>query len=78
MIGTLVAIVSMVQLATLLVSSGGLPCPEEFRSTCNRMDYFDNIRGESFEERLCLPVFDVVYTWVNGSDPRLLAGMLLS
>ncbi|KAK7480398.1 hypothetical protein BaRGS_00028317 [Batillaria attramentaria] len=35
--------------------------------------YSDNIAGRSFRNRLCLPVpIDVVYTWVNGSDPRLL------
>jgi len=35
--------------------------------------FSDNIVGKSFEEELCAPVFDVVYTWVNGSDPRLQA-----
>lgn len=35
--------------------------------------FSDNIGGRSFQERLCLPVpIDVVYTWVNGSDPALL------
>ena len=35
--------------------------------------YYDNIHGQSFETRLCLPQpIDVVYTWVNGSDPNLI------
>eukprot|EP00795_Rhopilema_esculentum_P003109 gene3108-1404_t len=34
--------------------------------------HHDNIAGRTFEERLCLPrPIDVVYTWVNGSDPQL-------
>ena len=34
----------------------------------------DNIAGKTFQSRLCLPgPIDVVYTWVNGSDPNLLA-----
>ena len=33
----------------------------------------DNILHKSYQDRLCLPLpIDVVYTWVNGSDPRLL------
>ncbi|XP_028409646.1 N-acetylglucosamine-1-phosphotransferase subunits alpha/beta-like [Dendronephthya gigantea] len=35
--------------------------------------YVDNILHKSFQDRLCLPLpIDVVYTWVNGTDPRLL------
>ncbi|XP_070534877.1 N-acetylglucosamine-1-phosphotransferase subunits alpha/beta-like isoform X2 [Ptychodera flava] len=38
--------------------------------------YSDNIVSKSFQERMCLPVpIDVVYTWVNGSDPQLLADL---
>ncbi|XP_056430538.1 N-acetylglucosamine-1-phosphotransferase subunits alpha/beta [Hyla sarda] len=34
--------------------------------------YRDNIAGKSFQNRLCLPMpIDVVYTWVNGTDPEL-------
>ncbi|CAG0920675.1 unnamed protein product, partial [Notodromas monacha] len=33
--------------------------------------YDDNILGKSFQSKLCQHVpIDVVYTWVNGSDPR--------
>eukprot|EP01062_Namystynia_karyoxenos_P004868 TRINITY_DN11719_c0_g1_i2.p1 TRINITY_DN11719_c0_g1~~TRINITY_DN11719_c0_g1_i2.p1 ORF type:complete len:1078 (+),score=220.64 TRINITY_DN11719_c0_g1_i2:102-3335(+) len=31
----------------------------------------DNIAGRDFSERLCSEPFDLVYTWVNGSDPWL-------
>ena len=35
--------------------------------------YYDNILGKSFQSRLCLPQpIDIVYTWVNGSDPNLI------
>ncbi|MEE6480080.1 hypothetical protein FKM82_012450 [Ascaphus truei] len=35
--------------------------------------YRDNIAGKSFQNRLCLPMpIDVVYTWVNGTDPDLI------
>ncbi len=35
--------------------------------------YMDNILHKSYQNRLCLPLpIDIVYTWVNGTDPRLL------
>lgn len=35
--------------------------------------YHNNVGGKSYQERLCLPIpIDVVYTWVNGSDPKLI------
>ncbi|XP_012941088.1 N-acetylglucosamine-1-phosphotransferase subunits alpha/beta [Aplysia californica] len=35
--------------------------------------FSDNVAGKSFRERLSLPVpIDVVYTWVNGSDPEVM------
>lgn len=37
---------------------------------------YDNIAGKSFEYRLCLPQpIDLVYTWVNGSDPKLIIAL---
>lgn len=36
----------------------------------------DNIGGVALRHRLCAPPIDVVYTWVNGSDPVWLASML--
>ena len=32
--------------------------------------FADNLAGRSFQEELCAPEFDVVYTWVNGSDAK--------
>lgn len=38
--------------------------------------YHDNILGNSYQNRLCLPIpIDIVYTWVNGSDPKLLSDL---
>ncbi|XP_077995035.1 N-acetylglucosamine-1-phosphotransferase subunits alpha/beta-like [Glandiceps talaboti] len=38
--------------------------------------YSDNLVSRSFQDRMCLPVpIDVVYTWVNGTDPHLLADL---
>ena len=44
-----------------------------------RTDPFrNNVAGASFQDRLCSPVpIDIVYTWVNGSDPKLIAGTTL-
>ena len=39
---------------------------------CARRDFRDNIGGADFEETLAYGPIDVVYTWVNGSDPRWL------
>jgi hypothetical protein len=38
--------------------------------------FSDNIVGKSLQSKLCqnIPI-DVVYTWVNGSDPILLQGL---
>eukprot|EP01028_Stygiella_incarcerata_P010817 TRINITY_DN581_c0_g2_i1.p1 TRINITY_DN581_c0_g2~~TRINITY_DN581_c0_g2_i1.p1 ORF type:complete len:1327 (-),score=320.26 TRINITY_DN581_c0_g2_i1:960-4940(-) len=33
-------------------------------------DFKDNIADFSFEYELCAPAIDVVFTWVNGSDPN--------
>ena len=38
--------------------------------------FSDNLAGRSLQKRLCQHVpIDVVYTWVNGSDPLLLDGL---
>jgi UDP-N-acetylglucosamine-lysosomal-enzyme len=42
---------------------------------CSDNDFADNLVESSFEGRLCLPKVDIVYTWVNGSDPRLQADL---
>eukprot|EP00906_Rhabdomonas_costata_P032718 RCo046089 len=38
-----------------------------------RLDFKDNLAGSSFETLLCGEPVDIVYTYVNGSDPLLLA-----
>ena len=44
---------------------------EKYQSVFN--SYSDNIIGKSLRNQLCQNVpIDVVYTWVNGSDPLLL------
>lgn len=64
-----VVVVSMMWTTTELVAlhTGDAACPH----CCSGSS--DNIGGRSFAERLCAPPIDVVYTWVNGSDPLWLA-----
>ena len=38
--------------------------------------YKNNIGHRSFSDKLCYPVIDAVYTWVNGSDPTWIKQML--
>lgn len=42
------------------------------RYHCTVRDYRDNLAGVSQELLLSYGPIDVVYTWVNGSDPRWL------
>eukprot|EP01130_Rhizamoeba_saxonica_P004675 TRINITY_DN1897_c0_g2_i1.p1 TRINITY_DN1897_c0_g2~~TRINITY_DN1897_c0_g2_i1.p1 ORF type:complete len:829 (+),score=172.96 TRINITY_DN1897_c0_g2_i1:53-2488(+) len=35
-----------------------------------KLDWQDNIGGVSYQDLLCSEPIDIVYTWVNGSDPR--------
>ncbi|KAK6972947.1 N-acetylglucosamine-1-phosphotransferase subunits alpha/beta, partial [Biomphalaria glabrata] len=43
---------------------------EKYEAVFN--SFSDNIAGRSFRERLSAPLpIDVVYTWVNGTDPDL-------
>ena len=47
---------------------------QKYAATFNA--YHDNIHSRSYQKRLCLPIpIDIVYTWVNGSDPKLLADL---
>ena len=41
----------------------------------DHFDWSDNLAARSFEDRLLLGPIDVVYTWVNGSDPIQIQGM---
>ncbi|CAL1547114.1 unnamed protein product [Lymnaea stagnalis] len=44
---------------------------EKYEAVFN--SFSDNIAGKSFRERLSVPLpIDVVYTWVNGTDPGLI------
>lgn len=51
------------------------PNPTNFkpRHECTARRYGDNIGGHNYEALLSYGPIDVVYTWVNGSDPRWLA-----
>jgi len=44
---------------------------------CSSMDFADNIGGVAAEEFMCESPIDVVYTWVNGSDPDFIRRRLL-
>eukprot|EP01065_Artemidia_motanka_P025432 TRINITY_DN30429_c0_g1_i1.p1 TRINITY_DN30429_c0_g1~~TRINITY_DN30429_c0_g1_i1.p1 ORF type:complete len:1167 (+),score=341.75 TRINITY_DN30429_c0_g1_i1:208-3708(+) len=68
----LVLVVALCLLNSVLITvdsilSTGLLCP---RPTSDR-DFRANIAGRSYENYLCSEPIDVVYTWVNGSDPWL-------
>jgi UDP-N-acetylglucosamine-lysosomal-enzyme len=39
------------------------------RYECTSRSFRDNLRGVSYEDVLSYGPIDVVYTWVNGSDP---------
>lgn len=40
-------------------------------------DWTDNIAGQSYYDSLCAQPIDIVYTWVNGSDPKQIEGMYI-
>jgi len=42
---------------------------------CSSRDFTDNVAERSYETNLCSGPIDIVYTWVNGSDPELLASI---
>ena len=42
---------------------------------CSDVNFRDNIRGAPLEHSICYEPMDIVYTWVNGSDPILQEGM---
>lgn len=61
------AVTDMVSISTGLRGTAGAGCASSG----------DNIGGVSLAGRLCQEPIDVVYTWVNGSDPHWLAEMQL-
>ena len=46
-------------------------------SACSQFDFTDNIASKSFQSELCMSPIDIVFTWVNGSDPNLRAGQYI-
>ena len=68
----------LINLLRVMLDAPGAGGVQSYLPICNRCsqsDFFDNLRGTSFEDKLCQPTIDVVYTWVNGSDERLLAAL---
>ena len=72
--GLLIILVAIVVVFVTLVNFGeslATWSSEKYAAVVN--SFSDNVVGLSFRGRLCLPIpVDIVYTWVNGSDPRLL------
>jgi len=72
--GLLIIFVAVVIIFVTLVNFGESVTTwsaEKYAAVVN--SFSDNVVGQSFRGRLCLPVpVDIVYTWVNGSDPVLL------
>lgn len=65
--GALLTLISLLQFGEVLLEWSIQKSPLRFNI------YHDNVGGRSYQDRLCLPIpIDVVYTWVNGSDPKLL------
>lgn len=42
---------------------------------CFDKDWRDNL-GDTCYNGVCAPTIDIVYTWVNGSDPKQIEGLL--
>jgi len=72
--GLLIIFVAVVVLFVTLVNFGESLTTwsaEKYAAVVN--SFSDNVVGQSYRRRLCLPIpIDIVYTWVNGSDPRML------
>jgi len=75
--GLLIIFVAVVVVFVTLVNFGeslATWSTEKYAAVVN--SFSDNVVGQSFRGRLCLPVpIDIVYTWVNGSDPRLIKAL---
>jgi UDP-N-acetylglucosamine-lysosomal-enzyme len=75
--GALVIVVSVVVVTVAVVQFGEALVQwstEKYAAVFN--SFSDNVASRSFRTRLCLPVpIDIVYTWVNGSDPLLLESL---
>ena len=40
-------------------------------------EYTHNVGGKSYQHIMCADSIDIVYTWVNGSDPKHKKGFTL-
>ncbi|XP_052260463.1 N-acetylglucosamine-1-phosphotransferase subunits alpha/beta-like isoform X1 [Dreissena polymorpha] len=70
LVGAIVIVVSAFHFGETVVEWS----TEKYASVFN--SFSDNLAGKSYRERLCLPVpIDVVYTWVNGTDPQLIRNL---
>lgn len=49
---------------------------EDNYGNADHVNWKDNLVGKSFFDSLAFPPIDIVYTWVNGSDPRQITGPL--
>jgi hypothetical protein len=47
---------------------------EDLDDSADHVDWKDNLVGKSFFNYMSYPPTDIVYTWVNGSDPRQITG----
>jgi len=72
--GLLIILVAIIVVFVTVVNFGeslATWSTEKYAAVVN--SFSDNVVGQSFRGRLCLPIpIDIVYTWVNGSDTRLL------
>jgi len=75
--GLLIIFVAVIVVFVTLVNFGeslATWSTEKYAAVVN--SFSDNVVGQSFRDRLCLPLpIDIVYTWVNGSDPRLIKAL---
>lgn len=70
LVGTVLIIISAFHFGESVVEWS----TEKYAAVFN--SFSDNVAGRSYRERLCLPVpIDVVYTWVNGTDPQLIMNL---
>ncbi|CAD5119659.1 DgyrCDS8253 [Dimorphilus gyrociliatus] len=72
MLGVFLLIISALQFGEVVLEWS----TEKYQAVFN--SFSDNIARKSFQKNLCHPVpIDIVYTWVNGSDPELIKDVYL-
>ncbi|EDV28564.1 uncharacterized protein TRIADDRAFT_51611 [Trichoplax adhaerens] len=66
-VGFILALIFSFELGELAIKWSKVQYASTFDS------FYDNLAGQSYQDRICTPMpIDVVYTWVNGSDPKLI------